>query len=317
MNETDGSGQRLALARRLGEVWESFPAGQRRVADFLMEHADEAAFFNVREVARRSGTSTATVVRFAQTLGYAGYQELMEELQRNLTSRLGPAGRFEATLADFDGQGESHDANPLATAIQRDIENLRASLELVDDTDFAEAVSILGAARIVYLLGRGLARAPIEILAQRLPRLGIPVVVLDEPAPSLYNAILPLATEDCLVVSSFRTPNPPDVVRAAQFARSRGAPVLALTDHPVAPVARLATVSLFARRGPVNQMASMAAPVSLAGALAISLAMTRHEEAAAAYAAYEELIAAEDGIQPGLPVDNRRHPEADIPGEPL
>lgn len=159
---------------------------------------------------------------------------------------------------------------------------------MVSGSEFAEAVGILGNARVVYICGSGLSVGPIETLAFRLRRLGLPVITAGASGAQLYNVVLPIGAQDVLVAIGSQ-PMPADLVAIARFAGERGATVLAITDTQVSPLTAHARVTLHAKRGPLTHLTSIVAPVALANALAVGLAARRTAEAEAMYAAFERL----------------------------
>ena len=56
--------------------FDEFSRSQKDVAQYIVDHLDEAAFQTAEELARRANTSSSTVVRFSQALGFEGFPEL-------------------------------------------------------------------------------------------------------------------------------------------------------------------------------------------------------------------------------------------------
>lgn len=274
---------RTRVASRLGTL----TGGQSKVAEYILEHPGEVVFLGVRDLARRTGTSTATVVRLAQALGFSGYPALLEELQRDLMERIHPTARLAATLDEIRRSGASQE-DLLRHALEQDATALSETAQLVAGSEFADAVTILDAARVVYICGSGLSVAPIETLAFRLRRLGLPVITAGASGAQLYNLVLPIGPDDVMVAIGSQ-PVSGDLVAIARFARERGATVLAITDTQVSPLHEHARVTLHAKRGPLTHLTSVVAPLALANALAVGLAARRTTEAEAMYAAFERL----------------------------
>lgn len=266
--------------------WDELTDAQRRLGQLVLDEPGEIVFLGVRSVAERAGTSTATVVRFAQRLGYEGYSDLLEAVQQQLLPSISPAHRLSRTLAEL----ESVDAEDglLAHAVSRDIDSLQQTRALIGAGEFNRAVDLLGGARVVYAAGIGLSAAPVITLAFRLRRVQIPVVAVTSGGTEFYNHLLPLARGDVLVVVGSQ-PLPDELIRAADFAKRREVEVLAITDTQSSDLQRSAAVTLHAKRGPLTQLTSVVAPVAVADALAVALAERRRDESATAYADFEAL----------------------------
>jgi DNA-binding MurR/RpiR family transcriptional regulator len=257
------------------------------VASYVAENQNEVVFFNVRELAEKTGTSTATVVRFAQAIGFPGYPALLKEVQARLLEVINPTRRLSATLSDIAASTDG-EAGILTHTIDTDIASLEETRDLSSNADFVAAVQLLDEARIAYLVGTGLSAGPIGTLAFRLRRLSRPVVEATASGTGLYNTVLPMTSDDLLVAVGFQ-PIPTEVLRCVELANRRNIPVLAITDTHASSLQEHATITLHAKRGPLTQLTSVVAPVALANALAVALAVRRKDEAAETYDAYEKL----------------------------
>ena len=72
------SPQLKSLSDYIQERFDEFSRSQKDVARYIVDHLDEAAFLTAEELARRASTSSSTVVRFSQALGFEGYPELQQ-----------------------------------------------------------------------------------------------------------------------------------------------------------------------------------------------------------------------------------------------
>ena len=69
-------------------AYPNLPENQRKVADVLLQRIREVPFLSVIELEDLSGTSKATVVRLAQSLGFSGYHELRERVREGAQSEI-------------------------------------------------------------------------------------------------------------------------------------------------------------------------------------------------------------------------------------
>src|SRR5262245_36822285 len=75
---TKATPQLKSLSEYIQERFDEFSRSQKDVARYIVDHLDEAAFLTAEELARRASTSSSTVVRFSQALGFEGYPELQQ-----------------------------------------------------------------------------------------------------------------------------------------------------------------------------------------------------------------------------------------------
>ena len=90
---------RKSLSEYITERFDDFSRSQKEVARYIVDHLDEAAFQTAEELARRANTSSSTVVRFSQALGFEGYPELQQAAIEEYRNR----------VAEQDGEGQLFD----------------------------------------------------------------------------------------------------------------------------------------------------------------------------------------------------------------
>src|ERR671932_281398 len=75
------------LSAYISSRFDEFSRSQKDVAQYVVDHLDEVAFHTAEELARRASTSSSTVVRFSQALGFEGFPELQEAAREEYRSR--------------------------------------------------------------------------------------------------------------------------------------------------------------------------------------------------------------------------------------
>src|ERR1700739_1228412 len=86
-----------ALSAYITARFDEFSRSQKDVAQYIVDHLDEAAFQTAEELARRASTSSSTVVRFSQALGFEGFPELQQAARDEYRRR--PPGVTDAPAA--------------------------------------------------------------------------------------------------------------------------------------------------------------------------------------------------------------------------
>ena len=119
----------------------SFSKGQKRIAAFILENFDRAAFLTASKLGQEVGVSESTVVRFAAELGYGGYPSMQRALQEMIRGRLTSTQRIRAADDLLLGQ------DVLDTVLQRESDRLRAMAEETDRAAFHAAVEQISGAR--------------------------------------------------------------------------------------------------------------------------------------------------------------------------
>src|SRR5438270_981046 len=86
-----------ALSGYIRARFDEFSRSQKDVAQYIVDHLDEAAFQTAEELARRANTSSSTVVRFSQALGFEGFPELQQAARDEYRRRGGQGGAAETS----------------------------------------------------------------------------------------------------------------------------------------------------------------------------------------------------------------------------
>ena len=206
---------------------------QRQIADCLIANMNEAALWGVEDLAAKSQTCVATVVRFAKKLDYSGYLEMRKALVGAAKKHY---GRGEQLL-----QAPMQASATLLEVVRRDIRNLETLVQAVDENLLQRVVKQVRDSRIRLIIGDGVSALMARQLAYLLINTGLPVME-GNPADFATQVGL-LDTKDLLIAISI-TPYTQETLDAAAYARKRGIPVLAFTDSLNSPLAKSATLAL-------------------------------------------------------------------------
>ena len=128
------------LLTRIDLMMNGFSKGQKRIALYIEEHYDKAAFMTASKLGETVGVSESTVVRFATELGYDGYPKLQKAMQEMIRNKLTSVQRIEVTSSRIG------DNNVLDSVLNQDIEKIRRTIEETSHEDFNRAVDEICAA---------------------------------------------------------------------------------------------------------------------------------------------------------------------------
>ena len=214
----------------------TFSKGQRRIASYILNNYDKAAFMTASKLGETVGVSESTVVRFAADLGYDGYPEMRKALQEIIKNCLTSVQRIEVSKDLID------DSNLPASVLSADIDKIRYTLEGLDQAAFDAAVDAIVNARNIYIIGMRSSAALASFLGFYLNLLFPNVrVVSDNSANEIFEQIIRVSSGDTFIAISFprysrRT------IRAMRYARDMGATVIGITDTETSLVAPLSLI---------------------------------------------------------------------------
>lgn len=245
-----------------------FSKGQRRIADFITQHYDEAAFMTAARLGDEVGVSESTVVRFATELGFEGYPGLQKALQELIRSKLTIVQRLDVTRARMA------DTDVLKTVGAADAHNIRRTLEQVDEAVFNDAVHRIVSARNVYIFGAGSCKHLAGFFTHYLQMLlgGQVRRIAVASQAEIFEEMLDLSEEDVVIGISFPRYSKKSV-QTLHYAHTKGAGVIALTDSALSPIAPYAGCLLTAHSDMAAVVDSLVAPLSLINALIVAVSL--------------------------------------------
>ena len=244
-----------------------FSKGQRRIAKYILENYDKAAFMTAGRLGVTVGVSESTVVRFAAELGYDGYPGMRKALQEMIRNRLTSVQRIEVAKELID------DSNVLEAVLSSDMEKLQKTIEEIDSASFDAAVDAIINAKHVYIVGMRSSTALASFMGYYLNILRDNVYLLHDTAVSeIYEQVLRIGEGDVFIAMSYPRYST-RTVKAMRFVKSAGATTIGLTDGDSSPLVELSDILLYAKSDMVSFLDSLIAPLSLINALIVSIGL--------------------------------------------
>lgn len=261
----------------------TFSKGQKRIANFILESYDKAAFMTASKLGKRVGVSESTVVRFAAELGYAGYPDMQRSLQKMIRNRLTSVQRIEVT------NDRIGDQDLISMVLQSDIEKIRQTLEELDRESFNRAVDAIVSAKKIYIIGVRSSAALARFLAFYFNLIFDNVIeVSANTASEVFESLLRVGEGDVVVGVSFPRYSS-RTLQAMSFARDRKATTVAITDSDTSPLASISTYTLRARSDMASFVDSLVAPLSLVNALLVAVSRKKGDDLAHTFHMLEEI----------------------------
>ena len=267
----------------LKEKAPGFSKGQRRIAAYITEAYDKAAFMTANRLGKTVGVSESTVVRFAVDLGYDGYPSMQKAMQEMVLNRLTSVQRIEVAN---DRLG---DQDVISVVLHSDMEKLRRTDETVSREEFAASVNAILKAKRIYILGVRSAAPLANFLGYYLNYMFNNVNVISGfSAGEMFEKIVGITSEDVVVAFSFPRYSTA-TVKGVQYSRSVGARVVGITDSNFSTLAENSDYVLAAKSDMVSLVDSLVAPLSLTNALLVALASAREQRLSKTLAALEQV----------------------------
>ncbi|TCT15005.1 RpiR family transcriptional regulator [Natranaerovirga pectinivora] len=265
MNQND-------LIKRINENYPKLSKGQRLLANYIIKHYEKAVFLTAAKLGKIVGVSESTVVRFANELGYDGYPKLQRALEELVKNKLTSIQRMEVASDRINKQ------HILKSVLQSDAEKIRYTLEDINAETFDQAVDMILSARKIYILGVRSSAALASFLGFYFNLIFDNVKLIHTNSVSeMFEQIYRMGPEDVVIGISFPRYSK-RTLKAMEFARSRDANVITITDSSLSPMIPYANLSLLARSDMASFVDSLVAPLSVINALIVALCMKKQKE---------------------------------------
>ncbi|MEJ7751081.1 MAG: MurR/RpiR family transcriptional regulator [Thermoleophilaceae bacterium] len=257
----------LTLSAEIRARFDEFSRSQKDVGQYIVDHLDEASFHTAEELARRANTSSSTVVRFAQALGFEGFPELQaaarDEYRRaregeGSTPEVANPPLFPIDQTEFEAALAADHTNVEETARRVDREEIDATVELISR---AERTVLCGTDQMAFFA---------SYLRHLLMLLDLRCEVVASPSQEGLAKLGRIDENTVLVGFSAGRPHPL-VVRAMKLARNRRAATIAIADATLSEVAKLGDHRLFYSSNSPAYVRSHVALLSVVQALAYGI----------------------------------------------
>ena len=249
----------------LREKEPTFSKGQKRIARYITEDYDKAAFMTANRLGKTVGVSESTVVRFAVDLGFDGYPSMQKAMQEMVLNRLTSVQRIEVAN---DRLG---DQDVVSTVLRSDMEKIRQTEEMVSREEFSAAVNAILKAKRVYILGVRSVEPLANFLGYYLNYMFNNVhVVSGFGAGEMFEKIVSVNSSDAVIAFSFP--------RYSSTTDSKLSPLGSNCDHV-----------LIAKSDMVSLVDSLVAPLSIVNALIVAVAAQKEKELSKTFANLERI----------------------------
>lgn len=242
---------------------------QKRLAGYIMDHLEEAAFLNTPQLAERVGVSKATVVRFATFLGYPSFGDFQRALANQVQRRL--------TWLDRIQGDEWQDSSFLERSLRQDVANIESVLSERNIRSFPAATQVVAGARRLLIIGGGAPFGVAQTTWAYFSQFMSPVQLITGSGENFPEEMGRVGPGDVFLAFSFQRYNR-RTIQILEYAHQRGARCVLIADSLGCPAVPHAEVTLLCSVRGVSFPDSLVAPLAIASALAAAVAALRPTE---------------------------------------
>jgi DNA-binding MurR/RpiR family transcriptional regulator len=243
----------------------------QKVAQYILNSPQETIDLTITELASRVGVSEASIVRFAQSLGYSGFHALKIRLAEDIVSPM--------LIVHEDLKPDDTPATAVQKAMTVGLRSLEDTMRILDMAVLEATIKSLCNARQIVLFASGNSIPIAMDLNFRLTKIGLSSrFSIDPTMQEMYASLM--TAEDAAVGIS-HTGSSKDTVYALELAKQRGARTICITNHSDAPLTRHGDLCLFTATRVSHfreeRMDSNLAMLALAEALYVGICIERSD----------------------------------------
>lgn len=255
---------------------------QHIIADYILENPHSIPFLTGAKLAELTGVSEATIVRFATFLGFKGYNEMQQQLAQTVERRLNTVERLAMSRSEY-----TETEKVIYDHFNEDIKNIQSTMEQLNIDDFERAAQYILDAKRIYIIANRSAFS-LGTFLQYYFNIIFDKSELIHTTESAFDHIHDVNEDDVVVGISYAryTKSTLDVVN---YAKDKGAKIIALTDNFTSPITAYANISLFASSNMKSFLDSFVAPLSVINTLIAYIGNKQQEETEKRLESFEKL----------------------------
>ena len=211
---------------------------EKKIALCILEAPEVMVNETITHLAKRAGTSSGSVAKFAGSMGFSGFSDMKIRIAQSLGQSQGLA---------FDGVDAGDDPR---AAMQKIISAAGSAFQDTFDAmgnELLHAVQLLMQARRIEVYASGSSLPIGQDVHYRLMRLGLNAVILPDPLIACVSASQ--LTNLDVVIAISHTGRTKNTLSPVETARRCGAKILVMTSFPASPLAAMSDVCLVSVSG--------------------------------------------------------------------
>ncbi|MRG84928.1 MurR/RpiR family transcriptional regulator [Salinibacillus xinjiangensis] len=221
----------------LDEVMDRLPPSERKVAQYIVKHPQEAIYSTATELGTVSSTSSAAVIRLCKSLGLNGFQELKLRISGDLHKPSKPDSAYS------DIQPGEDQESIVEKMTNNSLTAIRETAALANYDTLGKAVAALKKAEKIHFFGVGASGIIAQDAQQKFLRMNKAVSAFTD----IHNAAMYIANvkENDVVFGISFSGETSETAKVMELARKKGAVAISLTRYGTSRVVDQAEINLF------------------------------------------------------------------------
>lgn len=263
------------ILTKMRQGLKSFRPSEQKIANYILNNPEEAKDLSVIEMAKKSGTSEASVIRFCKTLGLKGYQDLKIAISMSIVNE----SKKEKILHEIINADDSPEVI-LKKMAMGSIQAIQDTCNVINISNLSKAINVIDNCEKIHLFGVG-ASSIVALDAQyKFSRINIPTFMFFDHHIQLTTAVH--LTDKDVAIGISHTGRTKEIIEVLKIAREKGATTISITQYGKSPIQDVSDIVLFTASVENNfrsgAMASRIAQLHVIDSLFIGVACKRYDE---------------------------------------
>ena len=262
----------MDVIARINAEYQSLSRVQKRIANYVLNHADDACFLSLKAFAEKVDATEVTVINFTHRIGLKSFLDFKQELQSLLRSRVSPNDKLVRALTMYQG---------LNTYVNDCIENekqiLQQTFAHLEGDQLQRAMMLVERARKIFIIGCDISQPVVEFMVIRMRYMGLNVEPLSFGDVSHMTLEISQSTAETLFILVSFPVHHQEMCAVSSLLHKQGREVLAIVNDENCEVALNATHVLTCDTSDVLFYNSITAAISLVNLLCILYA-SQHQD---------------------------------------
>lgn len=236
-----------SLLREIQLTYNQLTKTEKKIADYVMNHANEILFMSITDLADSCKVADASVHRFCRTIGIKGYQEFKMKLSLSIGTT-----RMQEKLENHHECLENPLELEMKNILQNSISVLEETRKILEVNELEKTIHLIENSKNVYFLGIGDSLLSAKEARNKFLRVTNKVSYIEDP--HMQAMVASMANEGDLFIVISYSGSTKDNIYVANIAHNAGAKVVVISRFKKSPLATYADVLLLcgSNEGPLD-----------------------------------------------------------------
>ncbi|UIN02610.1 MurR/RpiR family transcriptional regulator [Yersinia ruckeri] len=260
------------LQQQIRDRYDGLSKRLQQVSRYVLDNTNSVAFDTVAMLAEQANVPPSTLIRFANTFDFRGFNEMKQLFRMNLVEETASYSDRVRLFREIDSEAVLDTPQDILHEFARS--NVQALQQLAARTEpemLQHAVDLLAQAETIYIVGLRRSFSVAAYLSYALSHLACRPVLLDGLGGMLREQVNRVKAHDIVVSISF-SPYAEETLMVSEMTAKSGARQIVITDSQISPLATFSELCFVVKEAQVDAFRSQSATLCLVQSLVVALA---------------------------------------------